>query len=158
MRGIGNENLLARVAALLQQGADQQNAGELAVGAGGRLERHGVHAGDLRKRRLDARHYLHATLREGFRLIRMRPRQTFGACHQFVDPRVVLHGAGAQRVHAVIDGVIPGGEAREVPDGLHFADFGEAFNFPADVVGAERFGRVHRRNIEVRKLIGHFAG
>ena len=51
-----------------------------------------------------------------------------------VDPRVVLHGAGTQRIHAVIDGVVPGGKAREMADGFHLADFREAVDFGADVL------------------------
>ena len=50
VRRIGNQNLLARIAALFEQRADQQDAGELAVRAGGGLQRDGVHAGDLGER------------------------------------------------------------------------------------------------------------
>ena len=100
---------------------------------------------------------MHA-LRQRFRLIRMRPGQAFGARHQFVDPRVVLHGAGTQRIHAVIDGVVPGGKAREVADGFHFAHFGEACDFRAHVVRAERLGRIDRGHIELGKLVGFLAG
>jgi hypothetical protein len=88
----------------------------------------------------------------------MRPGQAFGARHQFVDARVVLHGAGAQRVHAVVDGVVPGGEAREVADGFHFADFGKAFDFRAHVCGAERGAWVDGGNVEIGQLIGFLAG
>ena len=45
--GIRDEDLLARVAALFEQGANQQDAGELALGAGGGLQGDRVHAGDL---------------------------------------------------------------------------------------------------------------
>ena len=47
---------------------------------------------------------------------------------EFVDARVVFHGAGAERIHAEVNRVIPGGEAREVADHFDFADFGEAFD------------------------------
>ena len=43
-------------------------------------------------------------------------------------------------------------------DGLHLADFGEAFDFPAHVVGAERVSGVHRGTIELRELVGFLAG
>jgi hypothetical protein len=52
--------------------------------------------------------------------------QALDAGDVLVDPGVVLHGAGAERVHAVIDGVVPGGEAREVADDLDFADLGSS--------------------------------
>ena len=123
----------------------KQDAGQLAVRAGGGLQRDGVHAGDLGQRGFQARHHFHGALRQRFRLVGMRPGQAFDARHQLVDARVVLHGAGAQRIHAVIDGVVPGGEAREVADGFHFADFGEAVDLGAHVFGAQGCGRVHRR-------------
>ena len=155
---IRNQNLLARVAAFFEQRANQQDAGEFAVRSGRGLQRDRVHAGDLGQRRFQRRHDFHAALRQRFGLVRMRPGQAFGARHHLVDPRVVLHGAGAQRIHAVIDGVVPGGKAREVADGLHLADFGEAFDFLAHVFGAERFGGVHRGDIELRELVGLLAG
>jgi hypothetical protein len=126
VRGIRNQDFLARIALLFEQGADEQDAGQFALRAGGGLQRDGVHAGDFEQRGFEMRHDLHGALRERFRLIGMRPGEAFGARDQLVDARVVLHGAGAQRIHAVVDGVVPGGEAREVADSFHFADFGEA--------------------------------
>ena len=48
--GVGDDDLFTGVALGLVVGAGQQDAGELAVGAGGGLERDGVHAGDLDER------------------------------------------------------------------------------------------------------------
>ena len=134
--GIGDENLLAGIAALLEQGANQQNAGELAVRAGGGLQGDGIHAGDLGEGGFEAGHHFHAALRQGFRLVGVRPGEALQPRHQLIDARVVLHGAGAQRVHAVVDGVVPGGEAGEVANSLHFADFGEIGDLGADVIDA----------------------
>ena len=50
VRRIGNQNLLARIAALLEQRANQQDARQLAMRARRRLQRHRVHAGDLGQR------------------------------------------------------------------------------------------------------------
>ena len=132
--GIRNQDLLARVALLLEQRTDEQDAGQLAVRARRRLQRDRIHAGDFEQRRFEMRHHFHDALRECFRLIGMRPREAFGARDQFVHARVVLHGARPQRIHAVVDGVVPGGEAREVADSFHFADFGEARDFRAHVL------------------------
>src|SRR6188474_1641927 len=44
-----------------------------------------------------------------------------------VEPRVVLHRARAQRVHAQIDRVVPGGHANEVTYHVDFTYFGHAF-------------------------------
>ena len=43
--------------------------------------------------------------------------------HHFVDARIVLHGAAAQRIHAEIDGVVPSREPREVADDFNLAHF-----------------------------------
>ena len=85
VRGIGNQDLLARIAALFEQRADQQDAGQFAVRAGGGLQRDGVHAGDFGQRGFQARHHFHRALRQRLRLIGMRPGQPFDARHQFVD-------------------------------------------------------------------------
>src|SRR4026208_1308118 len=45
----------------------------------------------------------------------------------FIESRVVLHRARAQRVHAEIDRVVPGGHANEVTYHVDFADFRHAF-------------------------------
>ena len=108
VRGVGNQDLLARVALLFEQRADQQDTRQLALRARRRLQRDRIHAGDLQQRGFKERHHFHCALRQRFRLIRMRPRQTFRARHEFVHARIVFHGAGSQRVHAVIDGVVPG--------------------------------------------------
>ena len=47
VRRVGDEDLLARIALRLVIGADQQDAGELAMRAGRGLQRDGVHAGDF---------------------------------------------------------------------------------------------------------------
>ncbi len=45
--GVGDEDFFARVALRLVPGADEEDAGEFAVGAGGGLEGDRVHAGDF---------------------------------------------------------------------------------------------------------------
>ena len=54
VRGVGDEHLAARIALRLVIGAGQQDAGELAMRAGRRLQRDGVHAGDFDQRILRA--------------------------------------------------------------------------------------------------------
>ena len=75
-----------------------------------------------------------------------------------VDARIVFHGARAERIQAEIDGVVVRGEAREMADGFHFADFGEIGNFSARVLSAERRGGIDSGNIERRKLVAALAG
>ena len=44
--------------------------------------------------------------------------------NRFIHPGVVLHRARAQRIHSQVDGVIPGGQAREVADDFNLAHLG----------------------------------
>ena len=125
VRRVGNENLAARIALRLVPGADQQDAGELAMRAGRRLQRDGVHAGDLEQAALQQVDDFEHALRERVGPVGMRLGQALDAGDELVDARVVLHGAGAERIHAEIDGVVPGGEAREVADDLDLAQLGE---------------------------------
>ena len=69
-----------------------------------------------------------AALRDFSRLLGMFGGQTIEARDEFVDAWIVFHGAGAERIHAEVNGVIPGGKAREMADDFDFADFGEAFD------------------------------
>ena len=60
--GVGDEHLLARVAPRLVVGADHHEAAQLALGAGGRREGGGVHAGDLGQGPLKPMHQLERAL------------------------------------------------------------------------------------------------
>src|ERR1700693_3877812 len=83
--------------------------------------------------------------------------KTLDPSHSFIHSRVVLHRAGAQRIHTKVDGIVPRREAREVADDFNLAHFGhvaEIFSFRC----AEKFRSVYFRNIEGRQLPGSFAG
>ena len=118
VRRVRDQDLLARVALALVIRADKQDAGELAVRAGGGLQRDGVHAGDLDEAVLQELHDAEATLRQRLRLIGVRVGDAIERRDRLVHARVVLHGATAQRIHAEVDGVVPGGEAGEVANDL----------------------------------------
>ena len=121
VRRVGNEDLAARIALRLMPCANQQDAGELAMRAGGGLQRDGVHAGDVDQAALQQVDDFENALGERFGPVGMRFGQAFDARDELVHARVVLHGARAQRIHAEIDGVVPGGEAREVADDFDLA-------------------------------------
>ena len=74
VRGIRNQKLLARIALRLKQRADQQDAGELAVRAGGGLQRDGVHAGDFGEHAFRASPSLPGCLARAIRADRDAPR------------------------------------------------------------------------------------
>ena len=125
VRGVGDEDLLARIALRLVPGADQQDAGELAVRAGRGLQRDGVHAGDFEQAALQQVDDFENALRQRVGPVGMGLGEAFNAGDQLVDARVVLHGAGAERIHAQVDGVVPGGEAREVANDFDLAQLGQ---------------------------------
>jgi hypothetical protein len=90
-------------------------------------------------------------------LIGMAVGEAFDARDKFVHARVVLHGAGAQRIHSEIDGVIPRREPREVADDFDLAHFGHIAEILALLL-AEQFRRIYFRDIERRQLPRRFAG
>ncbi len=123
--GVRDQHLLARVALGFQIGAHEQDSGEFAVGSGGGLEGDGIHAGDFDELIGERLHDAQRALGVLLGLIGMGSGNSVEARDDLVDARIVLHGAGAERIHAVIDGVVPGGKAGEVADDFNFADFRE---------------------------------
>ena len=156
MGRVGNDDLAARIALRLMPRTNQQDAGELAVRASCGLQGDGVHAGDIDEATLQQVDDLKHALRQRFGPVRMRFGETLDAGDEFVDTRVVLHGAGTERIHAEIDGVIPGGKAREVADDLDLAELRQQAGHLAVRV-AQQFGWVHFRHVEWRQLVGLLA-
>ena len=100
--------------------------------AGRGLQRDRVHAGDFDQALAQRLDDAQRALRNLLRLVGMSVGQAFEARDHFVHARVVLHGARAQRIHAEIDGVVPGGKPGEVADDFDLADFGhvaQVFSF-----------------------------
>ena len=97
----------------------------------------GVHARNFKKALFEKLQNLEAALRKFLRLVGMFGGDAVEASDKFVYARVVFHGAGAQRIHAEIDGVVPGGKSRKVADDFDFADFGEAFYSVATMIRAQ---------------------
>ena len=155
--GVGNQDLFARIAFGFKIGAHQQDAGEFAVGSGGRLQSDGIHAGDFDELIGERLHDAQCALRDLLGLIGMGAGDSIEAGDDLIDPRIVLHGAGAERVHAVIDRVIPGGEAGEVADDFDLADFRQRGGFGAQC-GAEFGGGIDFGHIERAQAIGFLAG
>ena len=125
VRGIWNQNFFACVALLFQIRANQQQAGQFSLRAGCGLQRDGVHPGDFQQAVFQQLDDFQAALRKLLRLVGMFGSDAIQARHEFVHPRIVFHRARAQRVHAEINGVIPGGKPREVPQHFDLAYFRE---------------------------------
>ena len=148
---------LRAIALRLVPCAHKQDAGEFAVRSGGRLQRDGVHAGDFDQAALQQVDDFENALRERVGAVGMGLGEPFDAGDGLVDARVVLHGAGAERIHAEIDGVVPGREAREVADDFDFAQLGQQAGGFA-MRGAEQGRGIDSGHVERRQLVGALAG
>ena len=156
VRGIRNQNLLSRVAFGLVIGANHEQAGHLAMGAGGGLQRDRIHPRDLDQLLAQRFDDVQRALRNLLRLVRMPVRNSIHPRHGLVYPRVVLHRARAERVHTEIDGIVPSGHSREMADDLdlaHFRHVAEIFSFGR----TQQFGRLDFRHVERRQLPGGLA-
>jgi hypothetical protein len=86
----------------------------------------------------------------------MRIGEPLDASDELIHARVVLHGAGAERIHAQVDGVVPGREPREVADDFNLAQLGQ-------FAGRGAMGRAEQRrgidsgHIERRQLVSALA-
>jgi hypothetical protein len=130
---------------------------KLAMRAGRGLQRDRIHAGDLDE--LLAQHLQDAqrALAHALRLIRMRLGQSHQPRHVLIHARVVLHGARAQRIHAVVHGIVPRRDARVVADDLDLAYFRHIAQVFTRVI-AEQLGRINLRHVERRQLVALLAG
>ncbi len=104
--------------------------------ARGRLQGDRIHAGDFEQALLEQTHDFQAALREFLGLQWVLGGEAVEPGHEFVDAWVVLHRAGAQRVHAQVDRVVPGGKPGEVAQDFDLAYFREACNAVASMVVA----------------------
>jgi hypothetical protein len=86
---------------------------------------------------LQLEHHFERALRVLFCGERVEIGEARDARHAFVEARVVLHRAGAERVHAEVYVVVPRRDAREVAHHVHLGEFRHAF----EVVPAAQLGR-----------------
>src|SRR4029079_10774383 len=128
VRGVGDDDLAALVALapLGEVGAHQQEAGQLALRAGCGLERHAVEARDLSQRLLQLPAHAQGALGAGFVLMRVEVAEAGQRGESLVDPRVVLHRAGAERVEAGVDPEVARRELGEVAHQVRLGELGQA--------------------------------
>ena len=156
--GVGNQHHLAGVALRGQIGAHHQDAGQLSVRARRRLQGNGIHAGDFDQATFQQSHDSQAALAQLQRLVGMFAGEPRQGCHHLVHPRVVLHGAGPQRVHPGVHAVVPGGEAGEVADDFNLAHFREARDLFAHLFRAQEFLGIRCGHVQRRQRVGILAG
>ena len=102
---------------------DKQHAGKLAVGAGGGLEGHIVHAGNLAEIFGGGiQHLLHTLAVLGGRK-GMHPRKAGQGCHFLVNAGIIFHGAGAQGVEPAVYAVDLLAQLRIVAGDVRLAHF-----------------------------------
>ena len=106
MRGIRNDDLRALlIAAGIMILLDEQDAREFAVRTGCGLECHAVHARDLAQILLCQLQHAAAALHRVGGSQRMDTRKAGQRGHFLVDPGIILHGAGAERIEAAVHAV-----------------------------------------------------
>ena len=128
-------------------GAHDQHAGQLAVGASGRLQGHPREAADLFEHFLQRVHQQQVALHRLERLERVGEGEARQAGGIFIHARVVLHGARAERIEAAVDAVVQLREVGKVADDAHFRYFGEVEVITQQVRGQ----RIGAWNVRLRE-------
>ena len=141
MSGITIFAPLLALAALGEVRAHQHQAGQLALRAGGRLERDGVEAGDLGEHLLQLPAEPQRALGAFLLLVRVEVAEPRQRREPLVDPRVVLHRAGAERVEAGVDPEVPRRELGEVAHQVRLGELGQARRLGARELGRDLGGR-----------------
>src|SRR5207249_8703390 len=96
-----------------------------------------IHAADRAQGALQVVHQPQAALRGELGELRVRLGEPGEARDLLVDLRVVLHGAGAERVETEVDGVVETGQTRIVARHLDFAQLREPLDLGAGVARVE---------------------
>ncbi len=138
MRGVGDDHLVAAMAALEMVRTRDQQTGELAMRAGRRMQRHGVHAGDFRERRFEPRHQFERALAQMRGRARMKLREACQRCNLVVQHRIVLHRARTERVEVRGLRKVELREPDKMANHLRLADFGKARQIVAAQLGAKK--------------------
>ena len=126
MGGVGRDDRVALLAAVGEVRAHEQESGQLALRARGRLQRHSREPGDLGEDPLQVPHQLERALGALVLLMRVEIAETGQPADALVDAGVVLHRAGAERVEARVDAERPVREGSEVANELGLGELGEA--------------------------------
>ncbi len=138
VRGVGGEHLGSPFAAVGVVGAGQQQAGQLAVGAGRGLQADVRQAADLAQRLLEQPHQLQRPLCPPRVLRRMQASVSGKRRHTLIQTRVVLHRAGAKRIEARVEVEVAAREPVVMTDDLRLGDLGQVGRLLAQQVGGNQ--------------------
>ena len=89
-----------------QRRRDRHQAAQLAMRAGLGRERHRAHIGEVEQPARQLLHQRERALHRRLRLQRMNIGEAFEPRHFLVEPRIMLHRAGAERIEPRIDRII----------------------------------------------------
>ena len=106
VRGIRHQHDRARLAARRERRLDRHHAAQLAMRARLRRHRDRRHAGELAQPARQLGDQRDRARHGRLRLQRMHVAEARQPRHLLVQPRIVLHGAGAERKHAGVDAVV----------------------------------------------------
>ena len=156
MRRVGGDDRVALVglATIGEVRAHEHQARQLPLRARGRLKRAGVQARHLDQRLLQPPHQLERALDRVFVLVGMEVPEAGHHRQALVDPRVVLHRAGAEGIKARVDAEVACRELREVPDELRLRELGK----PRRRLSLQLVGHLRTRNVVARQLSAAAAG
>ena len=146
--GVGHQHRGALAAGGLMPGADDQRPGQFAVGARGGLQRHRRQPGDLAQPLLQFAEQIQHAGHGGLILVGVDQGQARQIGDAVVDLGVVLHGARAERVEALVDGEVAPRGVGEVAHYLRLRQLRQRQRV-AQQRGRERRGA---RHVEGRKL------
>ena len=152
VRGVRNQHFLPWIPLFLQISPDQQQSGKLALRSCGGLQRDGIHASNFQQTFFQQPLDFEAALREIRWLIRVLRCDSLEPGHKFIHARVVLHRAGAQRIHAQVNGMVPGGKPREMSNHLDLADFWKALDAIPPMMCAQHLRCIRHRNVQGRQF------
>ena len=105
-------------------GTDHGHAGKLSLGTGHGRERHAFHAGNVFQNLLQLVQAGQIALTVNFRRQRMAAGESGQQCCTVGTPRIVLHGAGTQRIKMGINGKVAAGQIGVMAHHLHLTHFG----------------------------------
>ena len=170
-RGIGpvgafrHQDHLARIAPRFECGANAQDAAQFAMGARLRAHGDGVHAGEIDEPVSEFIDDFERTAHRVDRLQRMHVGKARHARDLFVEPRIVLHRARAQRKKTEVDRVILPRQARVMTDGFRFGQARQADRLapletakpvrPAPGLRQVHTGRLDMADLEQQRLFQH---
>ncbi len=149
MRGVGDDDLTARITGCDMGGLETHQCGQLAMRTCRRLEGDRWQPGDLAERLLQSDHEFECALHGVEGLVRMESRETLQTRCVLVDPRVVLHRTTPERVRSRVDPEVHLGKMSVVTHDLDLGDVWQARRRGAHHAGDDP-GKVHTRHVEGR--------